>query len=82
MFVVNEVDSIKDGDKLMKKYGKLLKTRKLFKFQKLAKLGKKILKSRNSLNFDNKKNEPSFLILKVRVTFNCLWLVFTKAPIL
>ena len=44
--------------------------------------GKKLSKDENFTNFDLKKNKPSFLILKARETFNCLWLAFIKAPIL
>ena len=61
----------------------------LFKSQKLSKLGKskcekskKLLKSRNSPNFDLIKAELSFLTPGAREAFNCLWLAFTKAPIL
>ena len=32
MFVVHEIGGIKSGDKLIEKYGKLSKIRKLFKF--------------------------------------------------
>ena len=66
MFVTNKVSGIKDGNKLIKKYGKLLKTRKLsksrnlkskklFKSEKLAKSEKKLLKNRNSSKLDTKK---------------------------
>ena len=34
------------------------------------------------LNFNAKENELSFLTPKARAAFNCLRLVFTKAPIL
>ena len=46
------------------------------------KLGKKSSKSRNSFHFDTKENDLSFLTPKARVTFNYLWLAYTKAPIL
>ena len=49
-----------------------LKSKKLSKSWKLAKLGKKLSKNRNSPNFNTKKNELSFLILNARMAFNCL----------
>ena len=82
-----------NGMKYAKKSGKLfksenlfkleqLKSEKLFKSWKLAKLGKKSLKSGNLSNFDAKKNKSSFLTSDARMTFNHLWLVFTKTLIL
>ena len=59
-----------------------LKGKKLSKFQKPAKSGKKSSKSENLPNFDVKDNGPSFLTPKARITFNYLWLAFTKALIL
>ena len=47
----------------------------------MIKLKKKLLKSGNLLNFDTKKNEPSFLTPNARTAFNYLWLTFTKALI-
>ena len=82
MLAVNEVSNIEGGDKLIGKCRKFLKTRKLSKFQKSAKLEKKLWKSENLPNFDAKKNGPSFLTPKARCVFNCLQLIFTKAPIL
>ena len=93
VFAANEASSIESDDELIKKSGKLLETRKLsklgnskskklFKFWKLAKSGKKLSKSENSSNFNAKKNGPSFLIPKAKVAFNRLQLIFTKAPIL
>ena len=74
---------ISDGGsvKITKKSEKS-KDQNLFKSQILAKLGKKLLKSGNSPNFDAKKNKPSFLTHKTKATFNCLQLTFTKALIL
>ena len=66
----------------LSKSQKLLKTGKLSKSQKSAKLGKKLSKSRNLLNFDAKKNGPSFLTLDAKTVLNHLWLAFIKAPIL
>ena len=40
MLAANKVDSIKGGDELIEKYGKLSKTGKSSKFQKLSKSGK------------------------------------------
>ena len=74
----NEADSIEGDDKLIRKYrklskiGKLLESLKLSKSQKSTKLKKKLSKSRKLSNFDAKKNEPSFLISDVKITFNCL----------
>ena len=81
IFAANEVDGVKSGDKLIEKCEKLSKTRKLSKSQKSAKLRKKLLKSRNSPNFNAKNNRSSFLTPNTRMTFNHLWLIFTKAPI-
>ena len=58
------------------------KTGILSKSQKLAKLGKKSLKSGSLPNFHAKKNELSFLTPKTRATFNRLRLIFTKPSIL
>ena len=65
------------GDKKIAK-----KLRKLFKFQKLAKLGKKLAKNKNSSNFGITKAGPKFLTPNAKTTFNHLWLAFTKALIL
>ena len=48
----------------------------------LAKLGKKLSKSRNSTNFDATEDKPKFLTPDARTAFNRLWLAFTKALIL
>ena len=53
------------------KLGKL-KSEKLFKFQNLAKLKKKLLKSGNLLNFNTKKTDPSFLTFDNKIIFNNL----------
>ena len=82
MLAANEVGSIKSSDESIEKYRKLSKTGKLFKSQKLAKLRKKLSKNENLLNFNAKKNGPSFLTPDARMTFNYLWLTFTKALIL
>ena len=88
IFTINEVCGIEDSDELIKKYGKLLKTRKssksqkLFKSRKLAKSRKKLSKSGNLSNFDTKENRSSFLTSDAKTAFNYLWLAFTKALIL
>ena len=84
--------SIEKCEKLLKtillsKFWKLsklknLKGGKLFKSQKAAKSEKKLSKSRNLPNFDDKKNELSFWTLKTRVAFNRLWLAFIEVSIL
>ena len=73
------------SEELAKKSGKLSKGLKSSKFWNskgitLAK-SKKLLKCRNSPNFDVKEANPSFLTPEARAAFNCLWLAFTKAPI-
>ena len=93
MLTINKIGGIKSNNELIKICRKLSKTRKLsklrnlkdkklFKSQKSTKLGKKLSKRWNLSNLDTKKNEPSFLILKARIAFNCLWLIFIKALIL
>ena len=83
ILATNEFGSIESGDKLIRIYRKLSKTRKLLKSgnlkckklsksQKLAKLGKKLSKSGNSPNFNIKKNRPSFLIPDTKMVFNHL----------
>ena len=59
------------------------------KGQKLAKSwkskgekSKKMSKSGNSPNFNATEAGLSFLTPDARIAFNCLWLAFTKAPIL
>ena len=60
----------------------MLKIKKLSKSQKSAKSRKKLLKSGNLPNFDTKKKGLNFLTLNIKMAFNYLWLVFTKALIL
>ena len=57
------------------------KSQNLAKSQKLVKSRKKSLKSENSLNFNIKEKEPSFLTLSTRKAFNRLRLAFIKALI-
>ena len=82
MLATNKVGGVKGGDKLIEKCRKLLKTVKLSKSQKSAKLKKKLSKSGNLSNFNPKKNRPSFLTPNARTAFNHLQLVFTKTLIL
>ena len=58
------------------------KSKKLFESQKSAKSRKKSSKSGNLLNYDTKKNGPSFLTSDARTAFNHLRLAFIKASIL
>ena len=81
MLAANEVGSIEGGDKLIEKYEKLSKTRKLSKSQILTKSGKKLSKSGNLPNFDIKKNRPNFLTPNISTAFNYLQLTFIKASI-
>ena len=76
ILAANKVGGIKSRDELIEKYGKLSKTRKLFKFQKLSKSEKKLSKSGNLLNFNAKKNGPSFLTPNAKTTFNFLTVNF------
>ena len=87
LLAVDQISSIEGGDKLIEKYGKLLKTGKTSKVQKLSKSrksakSKKLSKSGNSPNFNAKDSESNFLIPETREAFNRLQLVFTKALIL
>ena len=90
MFITNEIGSIKDGDKYIKKFEKILKTRKLSKSLKLSKLRKskseklfkKPSKNKNLLKFTIKETKLNFLTLNTRTIFNHLWLTFIKASIL
>ena len=66
MLAINKVDSVEGSNKLIEKYEKLSKT------EKLAKLRKKLLKSENSPNFNDKKNGLSFLTPNTRIVFNYL----------
>ena len=73
---------INDNEKIAKKSEKSknqnlfksrnLKSEILFKSLKLAKLEKKLSKSRNLSNFGIIKIEPKFLTLDTRIAFNCL----------
>ena len=58
------------------------KGQKTFKSWKSTKSGKNSSKSGNSPNFSATKSGSSFLTSEARSAFNCLWLAFTKAPIL
>ena len=87
VLVANEVGIIKGSGKLIEKFmelkiRKLLKALILSKSQKLAKLGKKLSKRRNSLNFNAKESRLSFLTSSAKEAFNYLQLAFIKAPIL
>ena len=73
MHATNEFDGIEGGDKSIENCGKLSKTGKLFKSQKSAQLGKKLLKSCNLPNFNIKENKPGFLTPNTRMVFNYLW---------
>ena len=48
----------------------------------MAKSGKKLSNSENSINFDVTEDESKFLISDARIAFNCLRLAFIEAPIL
>ena len=63
------------------KKSKKLKGQKTSKSRKLSKSRKNLSKSENLPNFSATESGPSFLTLKTRSAFNCLWLAFTKAPI-
>ena len=92
VFASNEVDGVKDNDKLIEKFGKLSKIGKSLKSLKLSKSrnskskklakSKKPSKSGNSPNFDAKKAGSSFLTPKAKAAFNHLHLTFIDAPIL
>ena len=69
-----------DGVEQVRKSGKSKKLSKWGKFK--GEKSKKPPKSENSPNFDVKDSGPSFWTPKARSAFNCLWLTFTKAPIL
>ena len=84
---VNRFGVNKNGVEHAKKSGKLsksgkAKSKKIFKSQNLAKSRKKSLKSRSFTNFDATEARPKFLTFDTRITFNRLWLAFTKALIL
>ena len=59
-----------------------MKSKKTSKSWNLAKLGKKLSKSRNSTNFDATENGLKFLTPDARTDFNRLRLAITEAPIL
>ena len=76
-----------NGMEYAKKSGKLSKSRKLkskktFKSQNLAKLRKKLSKSRNLTNINATEDGPKFLTFNARTTFNRLRLAFIEALIL
>ena len=87
LHAANEVGGFGSGDrtKCVKLKTEKLESQKLAKSQKSSKskseILKKLLKSRNSLNFYATKAGQSFLTPDARTTFNCLRLAFTKAPI-
>ena len=76
----NSIEYAKKSEKLSK--SRKSKSEKISKSQNLAKLGKKLSKSRNSTNFDGMEDRPKFLIFNTRIAFNHLWLAFIEAPIL
>ena len=76
-----EVNGFGGGVEHAKKPGKL-KGQKMFKSRKSSKSGKNSSKSGNSPNFSATESGPSLLTPKASSAFNCLWLAFTKAPIL
>ena len=76
----NDIEHAKKLRKLSKS-GKS-KSEKTFIFWTLAKSGKNLSKSGNSTNFNAIKAGQKFLTLDTRISFNCLWLAFTKALIL
>ena len=76
----NSVKHTKKSRKLSKS-GKS-KSEKMSKSQNLAESGKKLSKSGNLTKFDATEDGPKFLTLDARTAFNCLWLAFTKVPIL
>ena len=71
MLITNKISSIENNNKLIEKFVKL-KIGKLFKSQKLAKLRKILSKNGNLSNFKAKKDGLSFLILDIKMIFNCL----------
>ena len=60
VLATNKLGGIDKGNKLIEKYEKLSKTRKLSNLQKSAKSEKKLSKSGNLSNFDAKDNGLSF----------------------
>ena len=86
MLAANGTGNVKggEGSKHVKLKTRRSENQKLAKFQKLSKSekSKKPSKSRNLHNFDAIKAGPSFLTPETRITFNYLWLAFTKGPIL
>ena len=79
IFAVNEVNDIKDNNKIIEKFIKS-KTRKFLKSQKLSKF-QNLSKNKKSPKFDAKKAKLNFLISNVRKAFNYLWLTFIKSYI-
>ena len=78
---INSFGVGKNGVEHAKKLEKLSKSEKTFKSQNLAKSGKRLSKSENLTNFNATEAEPKFLTFNARTAFNCLRLVFIKAPI-
>ena len=74
---------VKHAKKLKKlsKSGKS-KSKKMSKSQNLAKSGKILSKSGNSINFNAMEAKLKFLTSDARIAFNCLWLAFIEASIL
>ena len=84
---VNKSSISNNSIKYAKKSKKLSKSRKsksekTFKSQNLAKSRKKLLKNGNLSNFSIIKVGLRFLTFNAKITFNLLWLAFTKALIL
>ena len=84
---VNRFGVGKNGVRYVRKSGKSSKSRKskskkMSKSQNLAKSRKKLSKNGNFTNFHFIKDELKFLTPDIRTAFNCLQLIFTKAPIL
>ena len=79
---INKVVGIKSDNKLIEKYRKLLKTKKLSKDQILYKLKNLKVEKLSKFQKLTKENGLNFLAFDARMTFNCLWLTLTKALIL
>ena len=84
---VNKLSDHKNDMKYVKKSRKSSKSRKsksekISKSQNLAKSRKRLSKSENSTNSNTMENRLKFPTPNARTAFNCLWLAFTKAPIL
>ena len=81
---VDKFGGVEHAKKSRKSKGqKLAKSQKLSKSRKSkGKKSKKPSKSGNSPSFDATEAGPSFLTPDTKISFNCLWLAFTKALIL